>query len=99
LRKRILYFDLHKIDNDIDPLADSELEVKKRLFCSKEEDLFIRLDIEEGLKALTEKQRECFLLFSEGYTYREIAQKFSLSLPTVQQHINYAKQKLREFLD
>jgi len=37
-------------------------------------------------------------LFAEGRTYREIAEALCLSLPTVQQHITAARQKLKNIL-
>ena len=89
---------MEKIDAAEENLADTEIEVKKRAVYEIERDLVIRLDIAEALKTLTAKQRQCFQLLAEGYTFREIASQLALSLPTVQQHITSAKKKLKYFL-
>ena len=97
-RKRLRFFDLHKIEQGTEPLSPTEQDVRERLAHDTQEQLFAKLDLEAALKVLTPKQKACFLLFADGKTYREIAQELSLSLPTVQQHIAAARRKLKKIL-
>ena len=97
-RKRLRYFDLHKIEQGTQPLSPTELEVRERLSHEIKDQLFSKLDLEAALAVLTPKQKACFLLYAEGKTYREIAQELSLSLPTIQQHITAARRKLKKIL-
>ena len=97
-RKRLRYFDLHKIEQGTQPLSPTELEVRERLSHEIKDQLVSKLDLEAALAVLTPKQKAAFLLFAEGKTYREIAQELSLSLPTVQQHITAARKKLKKIL-
>ena len=97
-RKRIRYFDLAKIEQGTEPLSPAEQEVREQLTYEVQAQLFAKLDLEAALKLLTPKQTACFLLYAEGRTFREIAQELSLSLPTVQGHIQAARRKLQKIL-
>ncbi len=97
-KKQIWYFDLEKLERNTEPLNQTELDVRRRLVCDGREQLFARLDLEAALAVLTERQCACFLRYADGHTYRAIAAALGVSLPTVQQHIQVARQKLRKYL-
>jgi len=90
--------DLDKIARNDVPLSGFEQEVAERLNVDPEAAMWVRLALEEGLQQLTEKQRTCFQLWADGHTLREIATALRLSLPTVQQHLTAARQKLQRLL-
>ena len=60
LRKRVRYFDLEKIEQDKEMLCDSEMEVRNNISHDPREDIYNNLDLEEALKTLSNRQRECF---------------------------------------
>jgi RNA polymerase sigma factor (sigma-70 family) len=97
-RKRLRYFDLHKIEQGTEPLSPTEREVREQLTYEFKEQLLAKLDLEAALQVLTPKQKAAFLLFAEGYTEREIARQLGLSRPTVQLHLIAARKKLRKIL-
>ena len=99
LRKRVRFFDLHKIEQGTEPLSPTELEVRERLTHEPHEQLFAKLDLEAALTTLTEKQKACFLLFAEGYTEREIASRIGTSPGNIHTYLNAARKKLKKILD
>lgn len=48
---------------------------------------FIDPNIRDGISALTERQRQCILLVSKGFTSKEIARSLNISPSTVDNHI------------
>ena len=54
--------------------------------------------LRDVLNALPEHQQMCILLWSEGYTQREIAEELELPLGTVKSNLNYAKKKMTKVL-
>lgn len=89
---------MEKIEQGTEPLSPTEQDVRERLAYEQKAQIFAKLDLEAALQALTPKQKTCFLLYTEGKTYREIAAERGLSLPAVQQHITLAKRKLKKIL-
>lgn len=56
----------------------------------------VREKVEAAIEKLPPKRKEIFLLSrSEGLTYKEIAEKLSLSIKTVEAHMRLALQDLR----
>ena len=88
---------MEKIEQGTAALSPTEQTVRERLGHEIKQHILAKLDLEAALEALTPKQKACFLLYADGYTYREIAHALSLSLPTVQQHIGSAKARLQKF--
>lgn len=90
---------MRKIEQDKEPLSNSEIEVKSCLSHDPRESLYGRLDLEEALKILSKKQRECFkLVFEDGYTEREAAKFLGISRDSTHVYIVRAKEKLKKFL-
>lgn len=59
----------------------------------------LHLQLEEAIKTLPERMRECFILFAiEGFKQTEIAAMLDLSVGTVKAHVFQAKEKLRHLL-
>jgi len=98
-RKRIKYVDFDHVEFGTD-LTVLEARTRERLLTTRQMDAFVFwLDIEEGLKTLTKRQRGCFkAYFIEGYGEDEIAEKTGLSQPVVHRHIETALMKMKCFL-
>ena len=97
-RKRLRFFDLHKIEQGTEPLSPSELEVRDRLAYEQKEQLVSKLDLDAALNALPPRQKAAFLLFADGHTEVEIAKTLGISPPTVHQLLVKAKTRLRKIL-
>ena len=90
---------MEKIEQDKEPLSNSELEVKPNLSHDPRESSCAHLDLEEALKVLSKKQRECFnLVIVEGYTEREAAKLLGIAYGVVHIYIRRAKKKLKKLL-
>ena len=64
-------------------------------YCSFEDSLLNRMEMEEILGSLTEKQREVFILYYKyGYTQREVAQMLGLTHGSVFDRLSGALKKL-----
>ncbi len=98
-RKRIFYMNFDHVEFG-DQLNDLELLTREKLLTRHVwERMVFWLDLEEALKTLTEKQRRCFFLrHIEGYSETEIAEILRLDQSTVSQHIVYAIEKMKIFL-
>ena len=93
------YFDLEKIEQDKEMLSDSEMEVRSNISHDPRGDIYNNLDLEEALKTLSKKQRECFeLVMRDGCTIREAASALGISGNAVHIYIGRAKRKLKKFL-
>ena len=93
------YFDLEKIEQDKEMLSDSEMEVRNNISHDPREDLYNNLDLEEALKTLSQRQRECFeLVVKDGYTEAEVARKIGIAQQVVDRRVAKAKEKIRNFL-
>ena len=100
MRKKIQYFDLGKIEQARELLTDSEQEVRSNISHDPRESIYNGLDLEEALKALSKRQRECFeLVVEDGYTVREAAKLLGISHVAVHKHIEHAKGKLKKILE
>lgn len=55
-------------------------------------------DIRAALKTLPEEHYTAFMLYISGFKYREIAQKFGVSLGTIKSRIFYSRKKLKRLL-
>ena len=93
------YFDLEKIEQDKEMLCDSEMEVRNNISHDPREDIYNNLDLEEALKTLSNRQRECFeLVVKDGYTEAEVARKLGIAQQVVDKRVAKAKEKIRNFL-
>lgn len=75
-----------------DPAAD---------LVSAEEELLARerlSRLREGMNQLSTAQRECLVLRSQGFKYREIAEVLNLSVSTVAENVQRGLGKLKELL-
>lgn len=55
-------------------------------------------EIQRNIKALDENQRKPFEMHTQGYKYKEIADKLNLSIGTVKSRIFFTRKKLMEKL-
>ena len=93
------YFDLEKIEQDKEMLCDSEMEVRNNISHDPREDIYNNLDLEEALKTLSNRQRECFeLVVKDGYTEAEVARELGIAQQVVDRRVAKAKEKIRNFL-
>ena len=93
------YFDLEKIEQDKEMLCDSEMEVRNNISHDPRGDIYNNLDLEEALKTLSNRQRECFeLVVKDGYTEAEVARKLGIAQQVVDKRVAKAKEKIRNFL-
>ena len=99
MRKKIQYFDLGKIELARELLTDSEQEVRSNISHDPRESIYNGLDLEEALKTLSKRQRECFeLVVKDGYTEAEVARKLGIAQQVVDRRVAKAKEKIRNFL-
>ena len=54
--------------------------------------------LREGINKLSQAQRECLVLRSQGLKYREIATVLSLSVSTVGENVQRGLEKLKDLL-
>ncbi len=52
--------------------------------------------LQEILSSISDSQRSCILLWSEGYTYKAIAQRLGLPAGTTKSSVHYAKKKIAD---
>lgn len=53
-------------------------------------------DIQLAMGNLKKKYKKCFILYSRGYSYKEISKKCDIPVGTVKSRINMARHKLRK---
>ena len=93
------YVDMNRIEQNKESLSDLELEVRSNISHDPREAIYSSIDLEEALKTLTNRQRECFeLVIQDGYTEREAAKLLGISSVTVHEYIQCAKKKIRKIL-
>ena len=93
------YFDLEKIEQNKEMLSNSEMEVRSNISHDPRDAIYSNLDLEEALKTLSKRQRECFeLVIQDGYTEAEVAGKLGISQQVVDKRVAKAKEKIRNFL-
>ena len=94
------YVDMNRIEQNKESLSDLELEVRSNISHDPRESIYGNLDLEEALKTLSKRQRECFeLVIEDGYTVREAARLLGISHVAVHKHIEHAKEKLKKILE
>ena len=99
MRKKIQYFDMERIEQNKESLNDFELEVRSNISHDPRESIYAGIDLEEALKTLSKKQRECFkLVIEDGYTEREAANLLGISRESLRVHIKRSKEKLKKIL-
>ena len=98
MRKRILYFDMEKIDQNDEPLCESEQEVAGQIGRDPKPDIFMRLDMEAALQKLTPRQREAIGLLAHGHTEQEIAETMGISQQGVHNLLTKARSSLQKNL-
>ena len=95
--------DMMEIMHDCESLfADPEPDVLTAIIEREDEELRARqlAALPEAMALLTEKQRKRITMhFYEGMTYREIAELESTGLSTVQDSIDLAKEKVKNFFE
>ncbi len=98
-RKKLISVDFHNVENG-KHLSKFETSIRERILSVREWDaLVFWMDMDAALSTLTERQRLCFSLkHIDGYSETEISAMFKLSQPTVFQHIQSGKKKLKNFL-
>lgn len=98
-RKKLLYFDMEKIDEHDEDLCKSEREVLGEIGYDLKDNLFLKFSLEEALASLTEKQREAFLLVcQDGLTMEEAGERLGISKPSVFELVAKAKVHLQRML-
>ena len=91
---------MNRIEQNKESLSDLELEVRSNISHDPREAIYSNLDLEEALKTLSKRQRECFkLVVEDGYTEREAAKFLGISNIAVHKHIGHAKEKLKKILE
>ena len=99
MRKKIYYIgNLSVIEKDDFYLAMKMKIMQKEAENNPKEEIYARLDLEEAMKTLTARQKECILLKIDGYKVTEIAEKMGIAHPTVIEYLVSAYKKLKEFL-
>ncbi len=98
MRKRVLYFDLQKIERNDEPLCESEQEVAKQARFDPKPHLFLRLDLEAALKKLPPRQRQVVDLLAAGHKEQEIAGLLGISQPVVHKLLDKARAHLKKIL-
>lgn len=90
---------MQKIEQAKENLNDLEIEVRSSISHDPREAIYSSLDLEEALKTLSKKQRECFkLVIEDGHTVREAAHMLGVSSTAVHIYIGRAKRKIRKFI-
>ena len=98
MRKRVLYFDMEKIERNDEPLCESEQEVAKRARFDPRPGLLLRLDLEAALEGLTPRQRQVVDLLAAGHREQEIADLLGISQPVVHKLLDKARVRLKKIL-
>lgn len=98
-RKKIYYMDFDHVEIG-EYLSKMEERTREALCTTRHMDAFLfSFDVEEGLKTLTKRQRDCFVAnLMEGYGEDEIAEKLGVSQPMVNRHIENGRRKMKIFL-
>ena len=99
MRKEILYFDMQKIEENDEPLCESEQLVAQRCRFDPKPNLYLRLDLEAALERLTPRQRQVMELIAAGHTEEEIAKALGISHQSVSRLLKKAQRTLRKFLE
>lgn len=99
IRKHIFGVDFERIEKGYH-LSPADETIREKLATTRDFDAFIFwLDMEEALKQLTPRQRECFTLkYLEGYTTAEIMKKLGITQQALSKQLIPAKEKIKYFL-
>lgn len=73
-------------------------KVEDYVFCSVDNDIDKKLEIERALEILSNEERETVLLYNAGLKHHEIASITKTALGTITWRYNNALKKMREFL-
>ncbi len=98
MRKRVLYFDMEKIERIEEDLAPSEREVARRAAVDPRSGIALRLDLEAALEKLTPRQRQVVDLLASGHKEQEIADRLGISQPVVHKLLDKARLHLKKIL-
>lgn len=99
IRKHIFGVDFERIEKGYH-LSPTDAVIRERLATTRDFDaLIFWLDMEEAMKQLTPRQRECFTLkYLEGYTTAEIMKKLGITQQALSKQLIPAKEKIKYFL-
>ncbi len=61
--------------------------------------IIIEKEIQEQILTLSDKLRDPFLMYFNGYKYKEIAEKLNIGIGTIKSRIFFARQKLIETVE
>lgn len=95
MRKRVLYFDMEKIERIEEDLGPSEREVARRAAIDPRKGIALRLDLEAALQELTVRQREAIGLLAHGHNEQGIAEVMGISQPAVHKLLTKARITLK----
>ncbi len=100
MRKKIYYMDMAAVEYGMN-LSRLEQLAHERLMTTRDWDsLFFWMDIELGLRLLSDYESHCFVLnLIQGYTSKEIGLRLKVSRQSVEKQIKKAKRKIRTFLE
>jgi RNA polymerase sigma factor (sigma-70 family) len=98
MRKRVLYFDMEKIEQDNEPLCESEQEVAERAGFDPRPGLQLRFALNTALETLTPRQRQVVDLLAAGHKEQEIAGLLGISQPVVHKLLDKARVRLKKSL-
>ncbi len=96
MRKRVLYFDMEKIERIEEDLAPSEREVARRAATDPRRGMVLRLDLEAAMEKLTARQREAIGFLAHGHNEQEIAEVMGISQPAVHKLLAKARITLKK---
>ena len=95
MRKRVLYFDMERIERIEEDLGPSEREVAQRAATDPRKGIALRLDLEAALEQLTARQREAVGLLAHGHNEQKIAEAMGISQPAVHKLLTKARLTLK----
>jgi RNA polymerase sigma-70 factor (ECF subfamily) len=78
------------------PIEDNWEALKKKAVSNKAESNLSVREIQNTIDQLDDPFRQPFMMFFEGYQYKEIAEKMDLKIGTVKSRIFFARKKIKQ---
>jgi RNA polymerase sigma-70 factor (ECF subfamily) len=82
----------------VDSNIDLHLSFSKEKNYPAPDSFYHTKEIHRNIDALADEYRIPFTMFTEGYKYKEIAEKLDLPLGTVKSRIFFSRKKLKKIL-